>query len=553
MKDVHSKSIRTISLLLIVFSVQAIVCLYIAYQKQYLFTDEVYSYGLANSETTAFIDPGESPKLMTAWQDNSYFRNYIKFDTSRSFSFQAAFANQAKDVHPPLYYCLLHLMCAFFPNTVYSAFPGILLNVLFLLVADFLLYYITLNLTKSWITSFSVLLFWGLSASCFSNVVLIRMYMLQTVQILAVIAYHLWKKDKSSYVLLDALELILLICLGGLTQYYFYIFAAVFGACICMYMLASKRFKLFVGYAASLWAGVIMALAIFPATIKYHLSGYRGSYATDSIGKFTFEKFRLYGGMINKELLAGIAKPILFVLLACAICKVITWATNLTVTQKEHYCEVRFTLKKLTFEEKQICLRLTENLLLIVTALIASAAFFYVAVQGSEIINVRYIYPVFPVVAMLIGCFFAKVLHKKAYQLICCVIALSIALLSTFTNGIDWAYLDYKNQISSAKSLQNVDCVIINRADGWWNVLQAINVYIDMNEIRALNDTDINRFQEILDERVDPSDKVCVAIPADNHYTDDEKSALLDEILENTFYTHYTRTYDYYTVIYTLE
>ena len=140
MKNVHSKSLRTIALLLIIFAIQAIVCLYIAYQKQYLFTDEVYSYGLANSETTAFIDPGESPELMIAWQDNSYFRNYIKFDTSRSFSFQAAFANQAKDVHPPLYYCLLHLMCAFFPNTVYSAFPGILLNVLFLLVADFLLY-----------------------------------------------------------------------------------------------------------------------------------------------------------------------------------------------------------------------------------------------------------------------------------------------------------------------------------------------------------------------------------------------------------------------------
>lgn len=41
MKDVHSKSLRTIALLLIIFAIQAIVCLYIAYQKQYLFTDEV--------------------------------------------------------------------------------------------------------------------------------------------------------------------------------------------------------------------------------------------------------------------------------------------------------------------------------------------------------------------------------------------------------------------------------------------------------------------------------------------------------------------------------
>ena len=84
-------------------------------------------------------------------------------------------------------------------------------------------------------------------------------------------------------------------------------------------------------------------------------------------------------------------------------------------------------------------------------------------------------------------------------------------------------------------------------------MLQAINIYSDMSEIRALYDTDLNQFQALLDERTSMDDPVCIAFPEDNNYSEDEKNEILNRILEETAYTNYTLAYDYYTVIYTLQ
>ena len=122
-------------LFVIIVIIQTIVCLWMMKNREYMFTDEVYSYGLANCESTPFIDPGYDPTLKQ-WTDKTFFENYTKYDSSVPFSFDSAFRNQAADVHPPLYYCFLHLLCAAFPDAVYSVVPGILLNYIFLLLSD---------------------------------------------------------------------------------------------------------------------------------------------------------------------------------------------------------------------------------------------------------------------------------------------------------------------------------------------------------------------------------------------------------------------------------
>lgn len=133
---------KAIVIVLIIFVIQTIICMKLAVEKNYLFTDEVFSYGLSNSEHATFIDPFNNSALLKEWQSNSFFRNYTKFDTTQKFSLRAPYENQANDVHPPIYYCLLHILSAFFPDTFYSAVPGILLNIFFLFWADLLLYYI---------------------------------------------------------------------------------------------------------------------------------------------------------------------------------------------------------------------------------------------------------------------------------------------------------------------------------------------------------------------------------------------------------------------------
>ena len=542
-------------IVMLVFIFQMVICLYIAKNKDYLFTDEVYSYGLSNSETISFLDPGSSPALLEAWQGSSFFSDYIKFDTSRNFSFRAAFINQANDMHPPLYYCLLHLVCAFFPNTVYSPVPGMLLNLIFLLLADILLYYIARTLTDSFLGAVGTLIFWGLSASCFSNAVLIRMYMMQTTQILAIVAYHIYQRGKKKHNVFDALILIALITTGRLTHYYFYMFAAAFGMCICLDLLLRKRYKLLLEYAIAMWSGVALALVIFPATITRHLNGYRGSYATDSIGSFSLNKFKMYFSMIDDELFAGFVKIFCFFGIIYLLARILACIVSLTAERDEETQSflVSFNLKKPTLRISHGTIRITDNFSMLMSILFATIVFFYVAVQGSEIINVRYIYPIYPIIALAVMYLIIRVFKKQTYIAISVAVMLGVALLGVYTNGIDWSYLDYKDHKANAEQLKNDDCVIINRQGYWWNVLQAINIYCDMSEVRALYDTDINTLQALLNERSTVENPVCIAFPGDNNYSQDEKLEIMNRILEETTYTDYTLTYDYYTTIYTLK
>lgn len=87
-------------------------CIHYGLKRQYLFCDEVYSYGLANSTDKTFLHPGEDNTPLDEWVTGSYFENYMNYNDD-SFNYSAAYRNQENDVHPPVYYMLLHTVCYF--------------------------------------------------------------------------------------------------------------------------------------------------------------------------------------------------------------------------------------------------------------------------------------------------------------------------------------------------------------------------------------------------------------------------------------------------------
>lgn len=53
---------------------QLILCVLMGTQKKSFFCDEIYSYGLANSEAYTFIDPETAKQYAeTGWVDRKYF------------------------------------------------------------------------------------------------------------------------------------------------------------------------------------------------------------------------------------------------------------------------------------------------------------------------------------------------------------------------------------------------------------------------------------------------------------------------------------------------
>lgn len=160
-------------------------------KRDYLFCDEVYSYGLANSNEYTFLHPGENDEPLDNWVSGSYFSDYMNY-CDEAFNYKAAYVNQERDVHPPLYYMLLHTVCRFFKEAGYSAIPGIVLNLIILAFVDIVLMYVAANLLESRWRGLAATVLWGISSVGISNCMLIRMYLLQIFEVLLFVAAHIY-------------------------------------------------------------------------------------------------------------------------------------------------------------------------------------------------------------------------------------------------------------------------------------------------------------------------------------------------------------------------
>lgn len=84
----QGKSRKGLIVLFFLIALHILVVGYIGFNRSLLFTDEVYSYGLANSENYTFCEP-ESNLTLLDWTDSSFFQNYMQYDRSKPFSFHA--------------------------------------------------------------------------------------------------------------------------------------------------------------------------------------------------------------------------------------------------------------------------------------------------------------------------------------------------------------------------------------------------------------------------------------------------------------------------------
>ena len=73
--------------------------------KTNLYVDEVYSYGLANHTDGMFMQIEDGK---TYYPSNTPWISYMAVSADSRFDYANVWENQAQDVHPPLYYVILH-------------------------------------------------------------------------------------------------------------------------------------------------------------------------------------------------------------------------------------------------------------------------------------------------------------------------------------------------------------------------------------------------------------------------------------------------------------
>ncbi len=335
--------------------------LYFGSRKEGLHVDEVYSYGLANSEYLPFMHfgsmeysvkdwmleygAGESladlirnlvndfkilkesnfnwretviyqdyliaqansaDTYTTTWLSGQDYQDYLSVSESNTFNYASVYYNQRGDVHPPLFYMLLHTICSVFQGQ-FSIWYALGLNIVILVLTLILLYRMVSRYLGGEKIALLVIAVYGLSSGFMTTALFLRMYALLTFMVTACLYVHLKIEEEGDVVRGRTRLLLMITVLGGfLTHYYFVIYAILIAVVTVCRMAWRRRFKQIFQYVLTLALSAGIGLMVWPFAIKHVFSGYRGQAALASLsGGYSFDCFRTMAGMVVENLFGG--------------------------------------------------------------------------------------------------------------------------------------------------------------------------------------------------------------------------------------------------------
>lgn len=224
--------------------------------------DESLSYSLANSPTgiVAFDTYG--------WFDKSLWSQYLP---DSKFDYNRVYQNQYWDVHPPLYYYILHTICSIF-NKNFSLWYAFSINLVFFLLSLLMFYKIAYRFTNNDLFSGMGILLYGLNKKILSDVIFLRMYVMSSFFVLLFLWFALKIINKEEKLKNNLIGLFITTILGGLTHYQFYMIIACLSLTIAVYLVIKKEWKeLLLSFVSVLSAGLLNVFVLFRGTL-FHLS-----------------------------------------------------------------------------------------------------------------------------------------------------------------------------------------------------------------------------------------------------------------------------------------
>lgn len=384
---------KTALLLAAILIVQSLFLGIFIQQKEGFFIDETYSYGLSNGYYQPFLatDNGAFDK----WLDESFFHEYITVQEGEQFAYDSVYYNQTQDVHPPIYYFLLHTVSSMFPNT-FSKWFAFSINLLAFVICNIFLFLIAKKLFKnSWLAILPMFIY-GFSLMGINNATYFRMYMLMTMFTVISAYLHIKLADRWRPLLLVFIPIVFIF--GFLTQYYFIFFAFFMAAAFCIYKLVKRQIKHFFIYGAIMIGAVGASVALYPACINHLFNdGFVATQTRENILGFsnyfaTLKRYFLasyqsvfYTFKLLPVLLAVVVLLVLFAIVRCIV----------KIKQKNKLGEkiqVKTWLKsKCGYTE------ILGLLLLLITGLS-----FFVQTKLAVVFTERYIYNLYPFFALLL-------------------------------------------------------------------------------------------------------------------------------------------------------
>lgn len=264
---------------LLAWAAQMMAAVYFCCQKQGFHEDEYYSYYSTSRTIGLFVEDN------TWAEHDAYYQEFVVLE-NQGFQYALVKLVQSWDVHPPVYYWILHTICSLFTGQ-FSKWFGLSINLAAFGISMILLYILALQVTKhDDKLSFLICFFYGFTPAVMSSVVFIRMYALLTVFVLLCAVLHIYAIERGGGKLPFGkflLPIAIITYLGFLTQYYYFIFLFFMAMSFCIYMLwRDKNLWNCIRYGVSIAVSLILAYLTYPSCLGQMFRGQRGAQAADN-------------------------------------------------------------------------------------------------------------------------------------------------------------------------------------------------------------------------------------------------------------------------------
>lgn len=476
---------KVIIFLILIILVQVFFKIYLDYNKEDFFIDELYSYGLMNYKQ-AFIF--EEENFRENWHNKEYFDDYLTVSRDEALVFSPVYYNQEEDYHPPFYYLLLRIATSFTIG-YFTKWSGLILNILIFIGSAIMVFLIGKRLFKSDKYALLLIFIYGFSKFSSENTLFIRMYQLLELQMLFLVYWYLKNYQKEKLGIKDLIIFGFLIVLGTLTQYYYIIFLiGVLIIALARY-IRKKQIKNILKIISVFILAQIIIYMIFPKYID-QLAGNsdRSSSGNISISEKiekSIDREKQYFKIIEDSMFH---LKISYLLVGMLIVGGILLIIKLMQNKK-----AKITLKSSTD---------------IISIIVPTLFYWYIVSTTSPYIDLRYMLPLFFFILIVIFYLLQKeiemiIKNRKHVFILTTVIGVFYATSFWYKPHYRYQYIGNKEIIETIKEYKDIPCIYLyTHFDVLENdFVQNINYVRQFENVYIMDKTNfsVNKLRKILE------------------------------------------------------
>lgn len=403
-----------------------------------------------------------------SWKKGQDFKNTLVPSEDSKFNYYSVYCNDVFDNHPVLYYGIFHTLSSFTPN-VFTKWTGFVANLLFLLPAIIMLFFMTKRFFDDKIIAYGTFIAYGLSIGFLTTMVFFRMYAMVTFFTIATLYVHLsFLSNTKDLKLKHWLLLVVCVSLGVLSQYFYIFYCFAIFIVTAIYLLKNKKLKTLFKYCLAMLTSVVLVLLIWPFTFDDLFFSSRGQEAIS-------QGFSILGYLVK------FAKYIRVVLQNCFGNNII-WLGLFTIITL--FCIFKFG-KKIKIDIKRIIIYVP----IVITLLIVT--------QMAPYQTTRYIMNLFPLIAIFIVdvlyIFFGSIKENNSRKILI-VFMFLISFLGFLTGKPEYLYLENVENNKVIDSYVGYDCVSVVGSKE--KIVRTDYAYIDFtkyDDILAIAQEDIEK------------------------------------------------------------